>query len=219
MVNMNEEELYNLEVDLIKKYSKIFVNVKPRRVKLYKNPSYLGMASPNILKINKDFIEKSSKEEVIRLLLHEINHYACPDEWHLDKYRDNLIKLGLTPDDYENHRNYEEGVILNKKIEVLKKVNGEIYSEIVNLKKPDWKSFEDLLVRAPNYQGTLFQILRKRKNKTIAQVSKATGINGDIIKEIENSKEVLWVKGNNPTNPFEEKYPEELLQKLYSYVW
>ena len=216
---MNEEELYNLEVELINKHSKIFGDVKPRKVRLYKKTSYIGMASPSILRLSKSFIEKSSKKEIIRLLLHEINHYACPNEGHSDKFLDNLDKLGLIFSDYENKCNYEEGIVFNKKIEVLKKENGEIYSEIVNLKKPDWKSFEDLLTRTPNYQGTLFQILRKRKNKTIARVSKATGINGDIIKEIEKSKEVLWVKGNNPTNPFEEKYPEKLLQKLYSYVW
>lgn len=216
---MNEEELYNLEVELIKKYSKIFGDIKPRKVRLCKTTSYLGMASTNLLKLNKDFIEKSSKEEIIRLLLHEINHYACPDEWHLDKYRNNLIKLGLTPDDYENTRNFEEGMIFNKKIEVLKKENGEIYSEIVNLKEPNWKSFEDLLMRTPGAQGKLFKMLRRKNNKTIAQVSKATGISKDIVKEIENSKDVLWVNGNNPNNPFEEKYPEELLQKLYFYIW
>lgn len=56
-------------------------------------------------------------------------------------------------------------------------------------------------------------MLRKMKGITISRVSKDLGLSKDYLKELENSKKVLWVHNEK----FKLKFDDEDLERIYYY--
>lgn len=107
---MNEEELHQLEVELIKKYNSVLGKVKSRPIKLIEfNDDTLGRATKRFLLLNRKHLNKDSKEEVTSTICHELNHYATSMEGHNSKFLENMRLMGYENTYYEANCWHKEG--------------------------------------------------------------------------------------------------------------
>ena len=71
-----EQLVYNLERKLIRKY---FKGLRPRAVKLVKDPDFSGMADEPHLLIDEALVGKKPTKDLEDLLKHELIHYELKD--------------------------------------------------------------------------------------------------------------------------------------------
>lgn len=188
-MQFSAKEIYTLEKELISK-KRIFSKITPRPIKIVDTPRFAGMAGERFLLVSKQFLsECKSKDELKKLLLHELIHYLLPKEFHSEKFIKTAEKIGLKLTESEWGQIWNDLRLEGKLKEVLNK-DGSV--SFIIKRKPNWELFkEDIFYRLKN-QGMLFKRLRESYGLSRKTVAKKAGISVYLLSRIEGTKSLVY---------------------------
>ena len=198
-----------MEKDIIKKF---FPGMQPRPIKFICGGELDGKAGTN-LEIRVGFIKKCTRDDLIKLLTHELIHYwVGPQLGHNQQFLDECERLGLEIEDF--------GYEINQYV-----VEGELFGEaesrfidgkehIIRKKRPTWKIFEQGPLYDAVSQGPVFRSLRHRYGLSQKDVAQEAKISISLLRLIERAKEVNHPWGHK--NPIRERYlGDNILKRLF----
>jgi DNA-binding XRE family transcriptional regulator len=188
-MDISVEEIYELEKVLIAEY---FPGLRPRAIEIVDGCSFDGAARKHLL-INKEFLAKCTKEELIDLLKHELIHYKLPGKGHDNNFMEESERVGNPITDYETNRLYEELRVIGM-IEEKIEEDGKVSIDLC--KKPRWELFESGYVMNSTNHGYCFRMLRQYLGLSQQEVASRAGISVYMLRKIEGTRNLYDSKYN-----------------------